>query len=111
MNTRYSSYLKLAALAATLSLAGCLSDSDNSEFAGKPDAPSGSTNQAPTISGNPPSGVKVGEGYSFTPNASDADGDTLTFSITNKPNWASFNTSNGSLTGTPTLANVGSFAS
>ncbi|MFP3608108.1 putative Ig domain-containing protein, partial [Paraburkholderia sp. SIMBA_053] len=35
------------------------------------------------------------------------DDDTLTFSITNMPVWASFNTSNGALTGTPSSEHVG----
>ena len=34
-------------------------------------------------------------------------GDTQTFSITNKPSWASFNTATGALTGTPTQADIG----
>jgi hypothetical protein len=44
----------------------------------------------------------VGTAYSFTPTASDANGDPLTFSITNKPSWATFSTTNGRLSGTPT---------
>jgi hypothetical protein len=40
--------------------------------------------------------------YSFRPAASDADGDALTFSIQNMPSWASFSTSTGTLSGTPT---------
>jgi len=45
--------------------------------------------------------VTAGSAYSFQPTASDADGDTLTFSIANIPAWASFNTSTGRLSGTP----------
>jgi len=67
----------------------------------------GSTEHAPTISGTPVTAGQVGKSYSFTPQASDADGDKLTFSITNKPAWASFDTSTGALTGSPT---VGTFA-
>ncbi len=67
----------------------------------------GSGNVAPTISGNPASQVLANSAYSFTPQASDADGDTLSFSIANKPTWATFNTASGALTGTPSLANVG----
>jgi hypothetical protein len=63
-------------------------------------------NRAPTISGAPANTVAQGAAYSFTPNAADADGDRLTFSIANKPAWATFNTSNGSLTGTPTASGV-----
>jgi hypothetical protein len=64
-------------------------------------------NRAPTISGSPTTSVQVGTAYSFRPNAADPDGNTLTFSIQNKPNWAAFNATNGSLTGTPTAADVG----
>ncbi|RLJ22396.1 hypothetical protein DJ030_01575, partial [bacterium endosymbiont of Escarpia laminata] len=58
------------------------------------------TNRAPVISGSPASSVAEGSAYSFTPSASDADGDVLTFSISNKPIWASFNTATGQLSGT-----------
>ena len=64
---------------------------------------SGSTsNRAPTISGTPATSVTVGKSYSFRPTASDADGNSLGFSIQNKPSWASFATSTGTLSGTPT---------
>jgi hypothetical protein len=45
--------------------------------------------------------------YSFQPSASDADGDTLTFAIANKPSWATFNTATGVLQGTPDDGDVG----
>jgi hypothetical protein len=66
------------------------------------------TNRAPTISGTPATSVTAGQAYTFTPNASDPDGQALTFSIANKPSWANFNPSTGRLNGTPTSANVGS---
>ncbi len=67
-----------------------------------------SGNSAPTISGTPGSSVNQDEAYSFTPVASDADaGDTLVFSIENKPTWANFNTATGTLSGTPAQADVG----
>lgn len=71
---------------------------------------SSTSNRAPTISGTPPASVAVGTAYSFRPTASDADRDTLTYSITNRPSWASFNTSNGTLSGTPTAAQVGTYS-
>lgn len=46
-------------------------------------------NYPPTISGSPATRVNAGSSYSFTPIASDPDDDPLTFSITNKPSWAS----------------------
>lgn len=65
------------------------------------------TNRAPSISGTPASQVTAGAAYSFTPAASDPDGDTLTFSQTGKPSWAAFSTSTGALSGTPTAAAAG----
>jgi hypothetical protein len=67
-------------------------------------------NVAPTIAGTPSGGVVAGTAYSFTPTASDADGNTLGFSITGKPSWATFATSTGKLTGTPTTAQAGTYA-
>jgi Putative Ig domain len=67
------------------------------------------TNTPPTISGNPPSQVNANSAYSFTPTASDANGDTLTFSITGQPSWASFNSSTGRLFGTPAAGDVGTY--
>ncbi|HKS56903.1 MAG TPA: putative Ig domain-containing protein [Steroidobacteraceae bacterium] len=67
-------------------------------------------NEAPTIGGTPETSATVGVAYSFTPDAADADGNPLTFSITNRPVWASFNTSTGALSGTPGASNLGTFA-
>ncbi|MEL7023471.1 MAG: putative Ig domain-containing protein [Pseudomonadota bacterium] len=70
---------------------------------------SGGTNAAPTISGSPSTRVTAGDNYSFIPSASDPDGDMLTFSVNNLPRWASFDTSTGQISGTPTNNDVGSF--
>ncbi len=69
-----------------------------------------SSNTPPTISGTPPTTATAGTLYSFTPTANDANGGTLTFSISNRPSWATFSASNGRLQGTPAAANVGTFA-
>ncbi|GEK11095.1 tandem-95 repeat protein [Pseudoalteromonas peptidolytica] len=66
-------------------------------------------NDAPTISGTPSTSVKQDEGYSFTPSATDVDSQTLSFSITNQPLWASFDTASGQLSGTPSRESVGSY--
>jgi hypothetical protein len=47
-------------------------------------------NRAPSISGAPMTSITVGSAYAFVPVATDADGDRLTFSILNRPAWASF---------------------
>jgi len=67
-------------------------------------------NRAPTISGTPLLSINVLSPYSFQPSASDADGNTLTFSIQNRPAWATFNTSTGRLSGTPALTDVATFS-
>lgn len=67
-------------------------------------------NRAPTISGSPATTIVEGQAYSFTPTASDADGDTLSFTITNRPSWATFNVSTGRLSGTPGAGTVGTYS-
>lgn len=69
-----------------------------------------SDNRAPTIGGAPAATVQVGQAYSFQPSANDPDGDTLTYSITNRPSWAGFNSSTGRLSGTPSAGDVGNYA-
>jgi hypothetical protein len=67
-------------------------------------------NRAPTISGTPLLSINVLTAYAFQPSASDADGNTLTFSIQNRPAWATFSTSTGRLSGTPALTDIASFS-
>ncbi len=67
-------------------------------------------NRPPTISGNPLTSVLMLLGYSFQPSASDPDGNTLTFSIQNRPAWATFSTSTGRLSGTPGLADIATYS-
>jgi hypothetical protein len=63
------------------------------------------------ISGSPASTVTVGSSYSFTPTTTDSNrGRTLSFAVANKPAWATFSSSTGHLSGTPTAANVGKYA-
>lgn len=64
-------------------------------------------NRAPSISGTPASTATVGQAYSFTPTASDPDGDALTFVLDNRPPWATFDTATGKLSGTPTASDIG----
>ena len=52
----------------------------------------------------------AGQAYSFQPSASDPNGDTLTFSVTNLPAWATFNASTGRLTGTPSATDVATYS-
>jgi hypothetical protein len=75
--------------------------------ANKPAKPA---NVAPTISGAAAGSVSAGTTYSFQPSALDANGDKLTFSIANKPVWATFDAASGRMTGTPQAAQVGTYA-
>jgi hypothetical protein len=75
--------------------------------------PDTSVNRSPVISGVPVTLASVDTSYSFTPNASDPDGDSLTFSLANPdslPSWAELDSDSGTLSGTPTLNDVGSSA-
>lgn len=66
-------------------------------------------NRAPTITGTPAASVIAGQAYSFQPTAYDPEGQRLTFSIVGQPSWASFSTTTGRLSGTPSSGNVGSY--
>jgi mannan endo-1,4-beta-mannosidase len=58
----------------------------------------------PSISGTPPTQAQVGKEYSFTPTIRNLGDTPMSFSISNKPSWASFSISSGRLSGTPTSA-------
>lgn len=98
----------VAALALTV-LGGCGGGGGDSEGTPQTGGPGGS-NAPPTITGQPSSNVVAGQAYSFQPSASDPNGDTLTFSVTNMPAWATFNASTGRLTGTPSAADVATYS-
>jgi len=68
-----------------------------------------SSNSPPSIFGTPDAATLIGDVYSFTPDANDADGDPMTFSIKNLPSWASFNASTGRISGQPTLGDIGMY--
>ena len=65
------------------------------------------SNHAPAVSVTPALSVSVGTNYSYSPAATDADGDALRYSISNRPSWATFNSSTGALSGTPNSVNAG----
>ena len=64
-------------------------------------------NVAPTIAGTPATTATVGQTYTFAPVGDDANDDTLTYTIQNKPSWLTFTPSTGRLSGTPATANIG----
>ena len=80
-----------------------------------PSGTSGSTSTTTTtttpiaLQGSPPTSVIAGTKYSFQPTVSPATA-AVTFTISQKPAWASFNSSTGALSGTPAASNVGTAA-
>jgi Putative Ig domain len=104
----------LVCLGVAALLSGCGGDdssSPSSSTAGSSSSsapPSASGTSAPTIklSGTPPTTVVVGRPYVFQPTAS-MTGGTAAFSASGLPGWASFNSSTGEISGTPTASYVG----
>ena len=104
----FSMFVGIAAVA--LVLGGCGDEEEAAATSGgSVGGGGGAANQAPRISGSPPTSITQGTAYSFTPSAADPDGNSLTFSVANLPAWATFTSSTGRLTGTPTSAQVGSY--
>jgi hypothetical protein len=66
-----------------------------------------STNRPPVISGPAEVTAVSGSNFSFTPSASDPDGDKITFSASGLPGWAKFNAANGRISGTPGHTDAG----
>jgi hypothetical protein len=100
-------------LGAMLALAACGGGDDEAAATQNPPGnppgnppPSGQV----SISGTPATQAMQGAQYSFTPTAAGPSGASLTFSIAGMPQGASFNTSTGRLTWTPTAAQVGPHA-
>ena len=101
-----------AIIYAVFALTGCLpAEKGEATFNGDPNGPPGSGNSRPTIAGNPGAAVSIGDMYSFSPNAADPDGDTLSFSIENQPSWANFDQATGRLWGQPSLGDIGDYNS
>ena len=88
-----------------------LSDDTTDTSTGTTETTSSGTqqNSPPTLSGFPATSVLEKTFYDFVPKASDPDGDTLSFSINNRPDWADFDPTTGALYGTPTAADVGRY--
>jgi hypothetical protein len=74
-------------------------------------APTGTaaSGQTLAISGSPAPSVAAGTAYTFHPSVPELAA-KLSFTISNKPAWAIFDTGTGALSGTPTEAEVGTYA-
>jgi hypothetical protein len=63
----------------------------------------------PMISGTPGTKVTAGSAYAFQPTARDVYAQPMSFSVKNKPAWASFSIATGRVYGTPTQAQTGTY--
>lgn len=113
--------LPLAAVAVVaMLLAGCggggggggaaaVGSTSSSSSGSSSSSSSGSTTGGLGISGTPATTVAAGVAYSFKPAVTGATG-AESFSIQNKPSWATFSVSTGQLSGTPTAAQAGTYS-
>ncbi|MGV6858417.1 MAG: FG-GAP-like repeat-containing protein [bacterium] len=69
----------------------------------------GNTNEPPLLSGNPPLTVLEGRSYSFTPNASDPENQTLIFTARRLPEWLTIDRDTGLVSGVPGRFDIGVF--
>ncbi len=65
-------------------------------------------NNAPVITSIAVTSATEGQAYSYDVDASDADGDTLAYSLTTKPNGMNINSATGLITWTPSFTQAGS---
>jgi hypothetical protein len=63
-----------------------------------------------SISGGATPTVLPAEFYSFTPDVAQSGGRSLRYTIKNKPAWASFGKKHGTLYGTPSAGNQGTYS-
>jgi hypothetical protein len=102
--------LRVVLVGAALALALASCGGDGSASSQDPVSSTASTSGTLSIQGVPPTGVNYETPYSFTPTVSAPAGAALTFSIQNKPAWATFSSANGALSGTPAAGDVGTDA-
>jgi Putative Ig domain len=98
----------LIVIASLISACGGGGDGDTTSAPQNPGP--GGGNAPPTIQGQPGTSILAGQAYNFRPTASDPNNDTLTFTATNLPAWASFNGTTGAVTGTPSGQHVGTYS-
>ena len=94
--------LSKALIVAGLALTSVACSDDDDDDKNTPD-----TNVAPVITSTAQTTVESMSMYSYVITATDADGDTVTYSASTSPAWLSFDTSSGELSGTPADADIG----
>jgi hypothetical protein len=64
---------------------------------------------SPTISGVPATTAIAGQAYNFQPNVANAGSAAVSFSVLHAPVWAKFDSSTGTLSGTPSSSQIGKY--
>jgi hypothetical protein len=109
--------LPLALLAASHGCGGTGGGSTPEQASASADAPASLASPAPAANGAPTivtqstNYARVGEPFTYNPTASDPDSDTLRFTASNLPTWASMDPDTGRITGTPQLSDLGAHES
>ena len=101
----------LALMTLSVVLAGCGGSSDAGSTSSTDNTPAGASvaSATPSVSGTPPSVVAAENRYSFQPTLVNPSGMPVSFTIANKPVWATFGASTGELSGTPSAPDAGSY--
>ena len=119
MRTWVSVRFVVCGLVVMSALAGCGGSGGSAANASAPSASTASStsSSAPTVkamqistTASAQGSVTVGQTFTLTPNVTGGNGKTLTFSVANAAPWMTFNAGTGVLTGTPTAADVGTYA-
>ena len=119
MRTWVSVRFVVCGLAVLSALAGCGGSGGSAASSAAPSASaaSGSSSGATTVkamqittSASAQGSVTVGQTFTLTPNVTGGSGKTLTFTVANAAPWMTFNAGTGVLTGTPSAADVGTYA-
>ena len=119
MRTWVSVRFVVCGLAVLSALAGCGGSGGSAANASAPSASTASSTSAsaPTVkamqistTASAQGSVTVGQTFTLTPNVTGGNGKTLTFTVANAAPWMTFNAGTGVLTGTPSAADVGTYA-
>jgi hypothetical protein len=98
----------LVVLAALAACGGGGSGESTTTLGGAPPTSSSTTAGTVAIGGPRIDAAVANQFYQYVPEMSDTSGAEVVFAIENKPSWATFDTGAGTLSGTPTGADVGS---
>jgi len=118
MRGRLSRSVSTLLLLAPIGFYGCGGAEPESPAAASPrltaasvPAPAHVSNAAPTIMHSAIDEAKVGESFDYQPVVADADHDSLHFTVTNLPAWASLDPTSGRISGIPGVSDVGTYES